>query len=76
MSSVCIATMAVHAEGRSPIPEEVIMETLVCDSCGCETHDDQSELWSDNTRWCHQCAPPDEEDEFRSERESAEQEDR
>lgn len=56
------------------------MDALICNQCGCETTDDESEVWvsvstdGDYTRICHECIAPDE-DEFRSERESSEQED-
>lgn len=41
------------------------MNALACNQCGCETTDDQSEVWvsvstdDDYMRICHGCIPPD-----------------
>lgn len=46
------------------------MDSLTCNQCGCETTDDQSEVWvsvstdNDHTRICHGCIPPDDDTEI------------
>lgn len=37
-------------------------DTLTCNQCGQDTHDDTSEVWSSFGRVCYDCAPPDEEE--------------